>query len=246
DLTEKMEYSEDQIKDATSFCDFYIDLIHSFNEKLKYFLSEDIVLDYFGHTIKGQKNVTSYIMSNIVNVAHLFQNTKPIDKIGFRDTHIVKLPKEPKTMLPHFFSPPKTSQPKTPTKSSSRPSTSGPNKSQDSKPSQTEGCSPAKRLRVCRYGEGDNSDLLIDTDICESEREPVHVKYMVSEGYVEFCKPSMKKLQSECKWKRPCKLSIAYSSTTNQDCTIYLIIYEGNVRCRRNLLKEFDKAESNY
>ncbi|KAL3267112.1 hypothetical protein HHI36_011252 [Cryptolaemus montrouzieri] len=242
--TEIMEFSEEQIKDATSFCDFYIDLVHSFNDKTKYFLSEDVVLDYFGHTIKGQKNVTSYIKNNIVNVEHLFRDAKPVHKIGFRDTHIVKLPKDTKRMVTPFFSPPKTSEPKTPTKSSSQPSTSAPiqEKNQgDGKHNRSEICSPAKRLRLC-HGGGDN-ELLIDTDILESERDPIDVKYMVTEGYVEFRKPSLKKLQTESKWKRPCKLSIAYSSTTNQDCTIYLIIYEGNVKCRRNLLKEFDEAE---
>lgn len=88
-----MEFTDDQIKDATTFCDFYLDLIHSFDDKTKYFLSENVLLDYFGHTIKGQKNVTGYIKTNLVNVGHLFEGAKPAKKIGYRDTHVVKLPR---------------------------------------------------------------------------------------------------------------------------------------------------------
>ncbi|KAJ8984607.1 hypothetical protein NQ317_006069 [Molorchus minor] len=69
------------------------------------------------------------------------------------------------------------------------------------------------------------------------------IKNVTAEGAVEFHRPSMKKLQTETKWRRPCKLGIAYSSTNCNDCTIYLIIYEGNVKCRRNLMKDFEAEE---
>lgn len=70
------------------------------------------------------------------------------------------------------------------------------------------------------------------------------VRYITSEGAIEFHKPSTKKLQIETKWRRPCKLSVAYSSINcNNDYCIYLIIYEGNIKCRRNLLKEFEGGE---
>ncbi|XP_045479414.1 uncharacterized protein LOC123684272 isoform X1 [Harmonia axyridis] len=242
--TDEMEFTDDQIKDASTFCNFYLDLIHSFNDKTKYFLSENVVLDYFGRTIKGQKNVTSYIKSNLVNVGHLFEEAKPMKEIGFRDTHVVNLPTEPKKVAMPFFSPPKSNEAKTPTKSVSQPSTSSAVKQEERRgvKKRLEGCSPAKRLK--KNGGGDElGESSSGTELVECESEPLRVKYMVSEGHVEFRKPSMKKLQTECRWRRPCKLSVAYSSTSNQDCSIYLIIYEGNVKCRRNLMKEFDEAE---
>lgn len=69
-------------------------------------------------------------------------------------------------------------------------------------------------------------------------------RYITSEGAIEFHKPSSKKLQAETKWRRPCKLSVAYSSINcNNDYCIYLIIYEGNIKCRRNLMKDFEAEE---
>lgn len=85
----------------------------------------------------------------------------------------------------------------------------------------------------------------VETEIIESETEArlPQIKNLVAEGYIQFHKPSTKKMQNETKWKRPCKLNIAYTSLTPTDNTIYLIIYEGNVKCRRNLLKDFESTE---
>lgn len=83
----------------------------------------------------------------------------------------------------------------------------------------------------------------VDLDVVEGESEVSHhVKYVVCEGEVEFRKPSLKKLQAETKWRRPCKLNVAYTAA-ECDYTVYLIIYEGNVKCRRNLLKDFEAEE---
>ncbi|VEN58391.1 unnamed protein product [Callosobruchus maculatus] len=99
--------------------------------------------------------------------------------------------------------------------------------------------SPVKRFKAS------NVDMVVSNlELVESECDTVipQIKYALMEGAIEFHKPSSKKLQSETKWKRPCKLSIAYS-VTNCDYTIYLIIYEGNVKCRRNLMKDFEAEE---
>lgn len=70
------------------------------------------------------------------------------------------------------------------------------------------------------------------------------VTYISTMGHVEFLKKSMKKLQSENKWLRPCKLELACSGTNKKDFVLYLIIYGSNTKCRKNLLKEFDAETS--
>lgn len=159
----------------------------------------------------------------------------------FRLIQDLNLSREPQKVTLPFFSPPKSNEPKTPVKS--QPSTSRETRSARKRLSQLS--SPAKRPR--RNGQGDQieNSPTVETELVESESEqaPV-VKFMTVTGQVEFRKPSLKKLQTECRWKRPCKLSVAYSSSTSrQDCCIYLIIYESNVKCRRNLLREFEEAE---
>lgn len=66
------------------------------------------------------------------------------------------------------------------------------------------------------------------------------VKYVVADGFLEFKGKVCKKLQRETRWSRPCKLQIAYTQSGLEDCTMLLIIYEGNMKCRRNLMKDFD------
>lgn len=70
------------------------------------------------------------------------------------------------------------------------------------------------------------------------------IVYVSATGQIEFFKKSTKKLQTETKWSRPCKLEFAYSGSSKEDLLLYLIIYEGNTKCRRNLLKEFEAEES--
>lgn len=153
------------------------------------------------------------------------------------------------------MSPPRISYQKTQTKTpkkSSDPSTSSTNLREREKcPSREQGqgdgfhnpadlpVSPAKRFKPAV---GDFVENDVETVEGESDATP-KIKYMMAEGSVEFHRPSIKKLQTETKWKRPCKLSVAYSSANCHDCTIYLIIYEGNVKCRRNLMKDFEAEE---
>lgn len=98
--------------------------------------------------------------------------------------------------------------------------------------------SPVKKSRL---DSGDTSIGSPKTDRATEEDLPI--KYMSCEGSIEFRRLSSKKLQTETKWARPCKLHIAYTCNSFDDCTIHLIIYEGNIKCRRNLLKEFELTE---
>lgn len=85
-----------------------------------------------------------------------------------------------------------------------------------------------------------------DIDILEpeSDNSDVKVQYLTAEGHVEFHRPSSKKIMKETKWQRPCKIHIAYDSGRDvKDTNFYLIIYEGNVKCRRNLMNTFEAEE---
>lgn len=69
-----------------------------------------------------------------------------------------------------------------------------------------------------------------------------NVKYLTAEGNIEFHRPSLKKLQRETIWQRPCKIHLAYDMGKDiKDSS--LRTYEGNVKCRRNLLKDFEAEE---
>ncbi|KAJ8949710.1 hypothetical protein NQ318_013579 [Aromia moschata] len=249
----EMDFTEAQRNEARTFGEFYIDMMENYRNTVKYYLSQDVILDWFGQTVKGEKTVSLFLKKNLSSVKHFMSVAVPVKKIGFRDTHIVNIPKEPKKIPIGLMSPPRItitrSQTKTPKKQTD-PSTSSSNskdRERDKERGQGDGLhnlpdlplSPAKRFKPSG---GDFSDIDLETVEGESDGPP-KVKYVMAEGAVEFHRPSIKKLQTETKWKRPCKLSIAYSSTNCNDCTIYLIIYEGNVKCRRNLMKEFEAEE---
>ncbi|KAJ8919344.1 hypothetical protein NQ315_003928 [Exocentrus adspersus] len=250
-----MEFTEAQVKEAKIFGEFYADLMDNYRNTVKYYLSEDVVLDWFGQTIKGEQKVNMFLKKTLASVKHYLSDAVPAKKIGFRDTHVVKIPKESKKVPLGLLSPPRPTyqkmQTKTPKKSSD-PSTSSTStrereKSKNREQGQGDGfhnhidlpVSPAKRFKPA---EGDFIES--DVETVEGESDTVSkIKYMIAEGSIEFHKPSIKKLQTETKWRRPCKLSVAYSSVNCHDCTIFLIIYEGNVKCRRNLMKEFEAEE---
>lgn len=84
---EDTKQNEDKI-----IANLYIDLIENHRETFMYYLSENAVLDWFGRTVKGQKNIHIFIKSHIDNVEHQFSNPRSVSKIGFRETHIIKEP----------------------------------------------------------------------------------------------------------------------------------------------------------
>lgn len=122
-----------------------------------------------------------------------------------------------------------------------RPKLGSPPKSSPPTPARNLPESPRKRQKLTPT-RLDTSD--IDVLECENDVPDVRVKYLTSEGNVEFHRPSLKKLQSETKWQRPCKIHIAYDCGKDiKDSSLYLIIYEGNVKCRRNLMRDFEAEE---
>ncbi|XP_066147015.1 uncharacterized protein [Euwallacea fornicatus] len=246
--------TEDKATEAQQLLDFYIDLMENSKNLLKYYLSEDIVLDWFGETVKGQKQVTDFIKTNVNPMKHIFKEAVPASKIGFRDTHSLKILRPSRRILRStFLSPPRPSLMFTPIKqphastsakrqigqlnldkSGTKNGTSPPS------PSKSLPESPNKRQKVTQFD-------VTDPDVLESENEIANsrVKYLTAEGYVEFHRPSLKKLQKETKWQRSCKIHIAYDCIRDiKDSSFYLIIYEGNSKCRRKLFADFEDPES--
>ncbi|KAF5304568.1 hypothetical protein FQA39_LY09619 [Lamprigera yunnana] len=229
--TEK--YTSAEITEAQKFSEFFFDLFENSRDNLIYYLDNTALLDWFGHTIKGPKNIVTYLKNSAGSCKHIFSNSQPAHKIGYRESHIIKLPSEPReygnteTPLTH---------------------------NSEHAPSNLTS-SPVIETRIVEQGQGDGSHN------CESSESPrkkckinsgredgaavvPKIKYIVSEGHIEFHRKSTKKLQSETKWSRPCKLEIAYSATDMEDCVIYMLIYQANMKCRRNLLKEFELCGS--
>lgn len=108
-----------------------------------------------------------------------------------------------------------------------------------------DGAAASAGERFIEQGQGDglhNCSSPLKKSRIENENSPI--KYLIADGHLEFTGSSTKKMQQETRWSRPCKLQIAYTQTSFDDCTIYLMIYEGNLKCRRNLLKEFEASTS--
>lgn len=225
-----------EINEAKIFSDFYIDTMENHIDTIAIYLSESATLDWFGKTVKGEKNIGAFLKNNAANIKHLMSDPTPVDKIGHRDTHVIKYPREQKRRSLTLSKSPMTatSQEKTP------PNDQRAGSSNILEQGQGDGLhnceilsSPAKRCKM--------DDVLVCAEpICTP------IKYVSMEGHVEFHKRSTKKFQRETKWQRPCKLELAYSATNINDTTIYLIIYSCEMKCKRNLLKEFDNSSNEW
>ncbi|XP_050299346.1 uncharacterized protein LOC126738182 isoform X2 [Anthonomus grandis grandis] len=224
--------TENNATEVQTVLDFYLDLIEHSKNLIRYYLSEDVVLDWFGHTVKGQKNVAAFMKDKVNPVKHIFKEARAIDSIGFRDTHVVKTSRPARRILrSSLLSPPRPTLLNTPKK-----------QPQASTSARRQIESPRKRQKLTPT-HFDTSDI----DILESENciADQMVKYLTAEGNVEFHRPSLKKLQRETKWRRPSKLHIAYNGGKDvKDTSFYLIIYEGNVKCRKNLISAFEAEEA--
>ncbi|CAG9832212.1 unnamed protein product [Diabrotica balteata] len=253
-----MSYTESDKREAKQFVEFYIDNIENHSNYFQYYLSEDVVLDWFGKTIKKEKNVTAFLKDQMGSVNHFLSDAVPVGKIGFRDTHIIKVPRTQKMIPLALMSPPRPIQLRSETTTPKKrplPSSSNNNRRElrskypkeqgqgDGPHNNTEiPSSPRKKLKT-PYEVSLESIETLENE-CDSTESGQKLKYVLCQGDIEFHRPSQKKYQSETKWRRPCKLSVAYTSLGSNQYTIYLIIYEGNVKCRRNLMKEFDAVDA--
>lgn len=223
---------DDEIKEAKAFTNFYIDMFENHLNTFSFYLSESATLDWFGKTIKGEKDIGAFLKNNAATIKHLMCDPKPVNEVGHRDTHVINYPtKQKKRSLTLKKSPIlANSKEKTPPNEHAGSS----NVLEQGQGDGLHNCeivsSPPKRCRI--------SDVIICS---EPTFDPV--KYVSMEGHIEFRRKSSKKYQKETKWKRPCKLEIAYSTTNITDSTIHLIIYSCDMKCKRNLLNDFDRAD---
>lgn len=221
-------FSKEEVSEAEKFSDFLMNLLENHNECLVYYLADTALLDWFGHTIKGPKNIVAYLKKNAGKCKHRFTNPSPVRKIGYRENHVIKFTSEAKRRNSSNFSPCDSAS--NSPKLTFSPVTHLIEKGQGDGPHNNCPDSPRKKIKL-------------DTDQGDSIVEKPVLKYISSEGHLEFHRRSSKKLQPETKWNRSCKLEVAYSATNFEDCVIYMMIYQGNMKCRRNLLKDFEACE---
>lgn len=80
----------DGTSNINQITDLLFDIIENHKETLTYYLSDNATLDWFGHTVKGQKNIIAFMKSKVGKLRHEFPNPREVTKIGYRDTHVVK------------------------------------------------------------------------------------------------------------------------------------------------------------
>ncbi|XP_065158774.1 uncharacterized protein [Atheta coriaria] len=223
-------FTSEQYEDAQEFASFYFDLLENHRETFTYHLSEGAVLDWFGRTIKGVQNIKDFAKLHMDLMKHRFSKIEPCHEIGYRKTHIVEystLRATDANDVSEVKPNPSAQQEKTPPNAtiatSSRKREKGQGDGLHNCPSE----SPAKRSRLT----GDVIEPKISA--------PLYTANISSTGYLEFRGKSGKKYQKETKWQRPCTFQVAYSKTPT-GYLVHLIIYKGNMRCRRNLLNDFN------
>ncbi|CAL7936886.1 unnamed protein product [Xylocopa violacea] len=73
----------DEQRQAISFANSYFALADGLASGLECHLSEDVVLDWFGKTIKGRRNVSAFMGAHKVNSRHIFPHIAPITGIDY-------------------------------------------------------------------------------------------------------------------------------------------------------------------
>lgn len=206
-----------QKPDATKFGEFMVNLLENHRDTFQCYLAETALIDWYGQTVKGSKNIGVFFKHKVGEVVHDFPVFQSQETIGYRDTHVVEYASSD-DCIPELQSLNKVSPPKST-------------------------CSPRTPLNHFEMGQGDGVPMK-KLKLTKVESEvlvcPPVLHYISAEGYVEFHRKSFKKLQSKTAWKRKTKLEFAYCGDTLENITIYMIIYQGNTRCRKNLLKDFE------
>ncbi|CAD6237156.1 GSCOCG00002170001-RA-CDS [Cotesia congregata] len=75
--------SED-LSEAVSFANGYFALADGLIDDLANYLAEDVILDWFGQTIKGRKNVSAFMKFQNVNSRHIIDEINPSTTIEYR------------------------------------------------------------------------------------------------------------------------------------------------------------------
>ena len=87
------QHTKEDSDSAKKLVDFYVDLVENHSTTAKFYLSENVVLDWFGKTIKDNKKVSLFIKDQVCKVSHQITNSFPSENVAFKETHHVKVPK---------------------------------------------------------------------------------------------------------------------------------------------------------
>lgn len=71
---------------AISVANHYFVLVDGLAPGFKDYLSEHVVLKWFGHVIKGRNNVVAFMQSNKKESLHTFRKIMPVSDISGKDT----------------------------------------------------------------------------------------------------------------------------------------------------------------
>lgn len=87
------KYTKEEKDSAKEILEFYVDLVENNNSTVGYYLAENVVIDWFGKTIKDSKKVALFIKDQVAKVTHHLTNTFPSENVAFKESHHVKVPK---------------------------------------------------------------------------------------------------------------------------------------------------------
>lgn len=83
-------FSDTEQDDARKFGNFIIDLIENHRDSFAYYLSETALLDWYGHTVRTERNIEGFLKNHVGDLVHDFPSFHPAQSIGYRDTHVIK------------------------------------------------------------------------------------------------------------------------------------------------------------
>lgn len=86
------ECSEDR-EEVSKVLDFYINLVENNNSTVRYYLAENVVLDWFGKTVKEVTKVSRFMKDQVGTVTHYLTSAVPVQNVAFKNVHKIKATK---------------------------------------------------------------------------------------------------------------------------------------------------------
>lgn len=254
-----MESNGSEEKDfAKLFAIKYCNLIDNYRENIPRYLSEDVILEWFGRTIAGRDQVASFIMQEVPTV-HKLIYVEPSSPIQARRRPLPRWQRreDPLNEYARFMSCTGTIEQSDGAIDSKtipvlknqklpfyRMGKKQPKTSTNATPFNCKSVTPITgRVEI---GQGDSFP---DQHIMFSTK-----MFLEARGSIEFTKSmqsptssiNLKLAASTKKWERNIKLCIGYTcNKTLKDFEISLMIYSSNSLCRKNLSTAFSQMSEN-
>lgn len=91
EANETKKFSSKEVDEAKKFGEFFIDLLDQHRESFSFYLADTAILDWFGRTMRGPKDINAHLTGNSrSSFRHYFNTAQPMHNIGFRDCHVIK------------------------------------------------------------------------------------------------------------------------------------------------------------